>query len=126
MATVLAIRTPLSHRQLTVLRAHILHQRKKAEGVFPFKAHQIREPHPISHLFFFYVHTTVHNCLEEGWDSKQDSELRSGKLQKGDETITPDIDDKIDHTDPSDRSDATKETEAESPEDIARQVLQSE
>ena len=48
------------------------------------------------------------------------------KSQNGDETVTPGVDTKLDTQEQSDRGDIIKETEGESPEDIAIQVIQIE
>ena len=60
------------------------------------------------------------NSLEDHESYQKESDL---KLQTGDETLTSDSDIKPDHPDQSDRSETTKEAEAESSEDIASQVI---
>ena len=62
----------------------------------------------------------ANGLLEDNESYQKESDL---KLQTGDETLTSDSDIKPDHPDQSDRGETTKEAEAESPEDIASQVI---
>ena len=64
--------------------------------------------------------STANSLLEESGDNQKEFDL---KIQNGDETVSPDSDSKQDHSDPPDHAEMTKETEVESAEDIASQVI---
>ena len=70
------------------------------------------------------MYTTAYNFVEKDWGNSEESDLRTRKLQDGDETTT-DVESKLDHPDQSDRGEIIKDTDTESPEDIAIQVIQT-
>ena len=104
----LVARAPLSHRQVTFLRAHILRQKKKEQGVLInlIKAHQ----------FVYYCIT----ASKERWDKSEPSHSRVTKL--GDEKNI-NVERQRDHVSHQiARGEMIKETEVEAPGDIDIQV----